>query len=75
MKVNNKIFKALLSVEVILLAFILFAFILVQIFYPLHSAVQAIALFIAVIFIRVAFKISEAKGDTQVVGGDKSEGI
>lgn len=67
MKINKDIINAALSVEVILLAFILGGFVALQAFYPKHSALQALALLITVLFIRIAFKISESKGDTQII--------
>lgn len=67
MKVNEKIIQALKSVEVILLAFLLVCFVIVQAVYPSGSWLQSIALTVVVLVIRVAFKVSESKGDTQVV--------
>lgn len=71
MKFSAKLWNVVASLEVVLLAIYFLVFIIIQVFVPHNSWVQAVIMTFLVLLTRVAFKFGEAKDDTQVV--DKRE--
>lgn len=67
MKLNKKIIQAIKSAEVILLIVLFFTFILIQTVYPAWSFAQALVMAVVVIAIRIIFKVSESKDNTQII--------